>query len=152
MRCFLSRTANYTHGKPPVTGILHLKQITAPETSSWATANFPFNFTILYGVVALLVNITLTTMIAVRLYIHRRRALRALGSGHGSEFTGVISMLIESAALADIFVISFLVPYAMRHWFCNVMIQPLVQVQVSPIISLLKIVSWINVRQSHLSS
>lgn len=70
-------------------------------------------------------------MIAVRLYIHRRRAIHALGSGHGNDFTGIIAMLIESAVLVDIVVISFLVPYAMRHWFCNIMIQPLIQVQVS---------------------
>lgn len=123
-----------------VSGILHLKQITAPDTSSWATANFPFNFTILYGIVALLVNITLTTLIATRLYIHRRRAVRALGNQHGSEFTSVISMLIESAVLVDIFVIAFLVPYALRHWFCNIIIQPLIQIQaIAPLLIIYRV-------------
>lgn len=137
-----------------VTGVLHLIQITAPETSSWATANLPFNFTILYGVVALLVNIILTSLITIRLYVHRRRSVRALGSGHGTDFTGIIAMLIESAFLADVFVISFLVPYAIRHWFCNVIIQPLIQVQVSHISRIIgpQTESSFNFRLSHLSS
>ncbi|KAJ3563324.1 hypothetical protein NP233_g9012 [Leucocoprinus birnbaumii] len=123
-----------------VTGILHLKQITAPDDSSWATSHFPFNFTILYGVVALFVNIILTTMITIRLYIHRRRAVRALGPGHGSDFTSVISMLIESAVLAEVFVIAFLVPYALRHWFCNIIIQPLIQVQaIAPLLIIYRV-------------
>ncbi|KAF9451894.1 hypothetical protein P691DRAFT_723130 [Macrolepiota fuliginosa MF-IS2] len=112
-----------------ITGVLHLIQITAPETSAWATANLPFNFTILYGIVAVLVNLTLTTLITLRLLIHRRRTTRALGAGHGNDFTTIVAMLIESAVLADIFVLLFLIPYSMRHWFCNITIQPLIQVQ-----------------------
>ncbi|KAF9448280.1 hypothetical protein P691DRAFT_613880, partial [Macrolepiota fuliginosa MF-IS2] len=112
---------------PTVTGVLHLTQITAPETSTWTVCHLHFNFTILYGITAVLINLTLTTMITSRLFIHYRRTTRALGPGHGNDFTTVVAMLIESAVLADVFMILFLVPYAMHFWLCNIMIQPLIQ-------------------------
>ncbi|CAA7268541.1 unnamed protein product [Cyclocybe aegerita] len=108
-----------------VTGVIYLTQISRPGSSPWATETF----TLIYGVISLSLNIILTVMIVVRLYLHRRRVVRAIGARHGSQYTGIIAMLIESAFVLDVVVIWFIVAFAIGSPLANIPLSTLVQVQ-----------------------
>jgi len=108
-----------------VTGIIYLDRISRPSSSPWANTAF----TLIYGVISLSLNIVLTLMIVIRLYLHRRHITKLLGRRHAAHYTSIISMLIESAALLDFIVIFFLVPFAMGNPLANIPLSTLVQVQ-----------------------
>ena len=109
-----------------VTGIIYLDRISRPSSSPWGNTAF----TLIYGVISLSLNIVLTLMIVIRLYLHRRQITKLLGRRHAAQYTSIISMLIESAALLDFMVIFFLVPFAMGNPLANIPLSTLVQVQV----------------------
>lgn len=69
-------------------------------------------------------------MIVIRLYLHRRRTTKLLGPRHAVHYTGIIAILIESAALQNVMVIFFLIPFAMGSSLANIPLSSMVQVQV----------------------
>ena len=69
-------------------------------------------------------------MIVLRLYLLRRRTAKVLGPRHGVDYTTIIAILIESAALMDIMLLFFVIPFAMRNPLANVPLSAMVQIQV----------------------
>jgi hypothetical protein len=83
------------------------------------------NFTIPYYSMSLALNILVTLMIVTRLLIYRRRIVKAMGSTHGSQYTSLTAMIIESAAIYSLFSLLFLIPFALGHSLSQVFIQAL---------------------------
>ncbi|KAF8812925.1 hypothetical protein BYT27DRAFT_7335314 [Phlegmacium glaucopus] len=108
-----------------ITGIIYLDRISRPSSSPWANTNF----TLIYGIISLSLNIVLTLMIVIRLYLHRRNITKLLGRRHAAHYTSIISILIESAAVLDVMVIFFLIPFAMGNPIANIPLSSMVQVQ-----------------------
>lgn len=61
-----------------------------------------------FAVISLFVNLLITALVVLRLLFFRKRLRATLGSCHGSAYTTVISMCIESAALVIVFSTAFL--------------------------------------------
>lgn len=108
-----------------VTGITYLVRISRFESGPWNSTAF----TLIYGFTSLSLNILLTLMISIRLYFHRRRVYKVLGKRHGSHYTSIISLLVESASIQDVIVLFFLVPFALGSPVANIAMSTLVQVQ-----------------------
>ncbi|TFK44033.1 hypothetical protein BDQ12DRAFT_571367, partial [Crucibulum laeve] len=53
----------------------------------------------IYCIISLFINLVITTMIIARLNACRRRITKTLGSNHGTLYTNVMAMIIESALL-----------------------------------------------------
>ncbi|TFK35718.1 hypothetical protein BDQ12DRAFT_668345 [Crucibulum laeve] len=83
----------------------------------------------IWGAITISINLVITSMIAIRIYLHRRRISKSLGSGHASEYTSVIAMLIESAALVVVFDFFFLVAFSLGWVYGNIAFQTWIQVQ-----------------------
>ena len=110
-----------------VTGIIYLVRVSQPSSSPWAISTF----TLVYVTISFSVNIILTLMIVIRLYLFRRRTTKALGPRHGVHYASIIAILVESAALMDIMLIFFVIPFAMGNPLANIPLSAMVQVQVS---------------------
>ncbi|KAH9478938.1 hypothetical protein JR316_0009401 [Psilocybe cubensis] len=108
------------------TGILWLTQISA--TSPWVAGSI--NFTAPYFWLSLALNMTMTIAICARLLVFRRRMVKVLGGRHGSHYTSIAAMLVESAAIYSVFSLCFLVPFALNHPIQNTFIQMLGEVQI----------------------
>ncbi|KAI0684496.1 hypothetical protein BC835DRAFT_1293101 [Cytidiella melzeri] len=110
-----------------VTGLLFLLQISA--NSPWVDGG-SINWTIPFFALSLSLNIILTIAIVLRLLAFRRHAVSALGISHGSQYTGIAAMVVESAAIFSVFSLLFLVPFALNHPLNEVFFQPLSGVQI----------------------
>jgi len=108
-----------------VTGILYLVQLSA--ASPFVNTNL--NWTIPYISISLGLNILLTIAIVLRLLLFRRRIASALGPTHGSQYTSIAAMVVESASLYSIFSILLLVPFALGNSIASVFLQVIGQVQ-----------------------
>jgi hypothetical protein len=63
------------------------------------------------------VNIILAALIVVRLVYHRRYIQNTLGAQHGSPYTNIITMCVESSALMVIASVLFtLLPFVSMYW------------------------------------
>ncbi|KAJ7622539.1 hypothetical protein FB45DRAFT_838605 [Roridomyces roridus] len=87
------------------------------------------NWTIPYFSLSLSTNILVTIAIVIRLFVYRRRVAKVFGQNHGSQYTSVAAMLVESAFLYSAFSILFLVPFGMINPLANVFLQALSQIQ-----------------------
>ncbi|KAG1730559.1 uncharacterized protein EDB91DRAFT_784285 [Suillus paluster] len=111
-------------------GILFLLQISSPLSSPYYAAGTNVNYTLPYVFLELVINIIVTILIVLRLYIYRQRMAQAsLGSAHVAEHTNVASMIVESAAIYSIFSLLFLIPFATKSPVANVFLQVLGEVQ-----------------------
>ncbi|KAF9033539.1 hypothetical protein BJ165DRAFT_1357057 [Panaeolus papilionaceus] len=109
-----------------VAGSYVLSWVSRPSISPW-DVKIP---TVIYGIIIISLNIMLTSMIAIRLYLHQRALRRVLGPRHMSNYVlSVIAMLVESAFLSDVFFIFFLIPFIMRNQVANVPLGIMVQTQ-----------------------
>jgi len=59
-----------------------------------------------------------------------------MGRHHAAHYTSIIAILIESAAILDVVIIFFLIPFAIGNPIANIPLSTLVQVQVTPMISI----------------
>lgn len=82
-----------------------------------------------YFSVSLGLNILLTAGIVIRLLVFRRRITSAFGPAHGSHYTSIISIIVESAALYSAFSIFFIIPFARNSLITGVPMQLIGQVQ-----------------------
>ena len=123
---FQSLTASLLTYSAPVNGITYLVRISRLGSGPWHSTAF----TLIYGFTSLTLNILLTFMISIRLYFHRRRVYKVLGKRHGSHYTSIISLLVESASILDVIVLFFLIPFALGSSVANIAMSTLVQVQV----------------------
>ncbi|KAF5385551.1 hypothetical protein D9757_006746 [Collybiopsis confluens] len=108
-------------------GILFLKQVGTPAQSPWLASGI--NFTIPYYAMSLALNILVTCLIVTRLLFHRHRITRAIGSGHGSQYTSLVAIIIESAAIYSAFALAFLIPFGLNSPVAQLFLQALSLIQ-----------------------
>ncbi|KAI3600718.1 hypothetical protein WG66_014171 [Moniliophthora roreri] len=87
------------------------------------------NYSPPYYIVTLASNIIVTVLIVLRLLIYRHRITRAMGSSHGSYYTSIVAMIVESALIYSSFALAFMVPFAIS----SPVAQLFLQVWLSPI-------------------
>ncbi|ESK95478.1 hypothetical protein Moror_12748 [Moniliophthora roreri MCA 2997] len=118
-----------------VFGLLWLVQISA--TSPW---NADFNFTLYYFWTSFILNVTMTLAIVARLLVYRYRITKVMGNRHGRQYTGIVSMIIESSLLYTSFQLIFIVTFALEHPIQPLFLQPLSQVQcISPLLIIFRV-------------
>ncbi|KIK65899.1 hypothetical protein GYMLUDRAFT_951611 [Collybiopsis luxurians FD-317 M1] len=108
-------------------GILFLKQVGTPAQSPWLASGI--NFTIPYYALSLALNILVTLLIVFRLLLHRHRITRAMGSSHGSQYTSLVAIVVESAAIYSSFALAFLIPFGLNSPVAQLFLQALSLIQ-----------------------
>lgn len=88
------------------------------------------NFTLPYLSLSLALNIILTIAIVLRLLMFRYRTVALLGPKHGTQYTSIAAMIIESAAIYSTISITFLVLFGLGNPVSQVFLQSLSQFQV----------------------
>jgi hypothetical protein len=68
-----------------------------------------------YYAISLGVNIILTILIIVRLLMYRRRILGTLPDDYAKQYTGIATIIVESAAVYSLCALLFLVTYAVNN-------------------------------------
>lgn len=96
-----------------------------------APKSFHIKYTATYLSLTLFLNIVVTSMIVFRLLQHRRKARKSLGSCHGTLYTSVATMVVESAALYSVFLLVFLIFFAIDHPLQFLFLQILGEIQVN---------------------
>ncbi|KAG7440194.1 uncharacterized protein BT62DRAFT_938261 [Guyanagaster necrorhizus] len=96
-----------------VMGTLWTLQSSQPGLSFYSA--LPLAYGTSYYSISLGLNIILTILIILRLYMYRRRLLTSLPPEHAHHYVSLATIIIESAALYSIFAILFLVTYAVGH-------------------------------------
>jgi hypothetical protein len=81
--------------------------------------------------VSLSLNIVSTLAISGRLLYFRWTIGSVLGSSQASQYTGIVALIVESAAIYSTFSLLFLVPFALNHPLNQVFFQALSGVQVN---------------------
>jgi hypothetical protein len=106
-------------------GIMFLIQVST--TNPYVTNGI--NFTLPYLSLSLALNIILTIAIVLRLFTFRYRVVSVLGPKHGTQYTSIAAMIIESAALYSAVSITFVVLFGLGNPVSQVFIQSLNQFQ-----------------------
>ncbi|KAI0258510.1 hypothetical protein BC834DRAFT_835454 [Gloeopeniophorella convolvens] len=111
-----------------VTGVFWLKQLStfSPYGSSGV------NWTIPCLSISLALNILVSIAIVLRLLVYRRRIASVMGQHHGSQYTSIAAMIIESASIYSAFSIFFLVPFGMNSPVSEIVLQSLSEIQARP--------------------
>ncbi|EIW84256.1 hypothetical protein CONPUDRAFT_142613 [Coniophora puteana RWD-64-598 SS2] len=101
-------------------------------------------------------NVLTTSLMVIRLYLHRRHVQEALGREHGSQYTSIAAMLIESSALYAVWSIVFIVLYSLGHPAEYVLLTTLSQVQIiAPLLIIMRVAqgtAWTHSTQQSLLS
>ncbi|KAK0446607.1 uncharacterized protein EV420DRAFT_898063 [Desarmillaria tabescens] len=108
--------------------LMWLIQVCNPNYSPWVFKNVNFTTPFLY--VSLALNIVMTLAIVLRLLMYRWRISRIMGKRYGSQYTNVVTMLIESAALYSTFSMLCIIPFSLNHPIQNVFIQVFSEAQI----------------------
>jgi len=118
-----------THVLGIATGIMFLYQCSRPFDS---LRHYLFNFGISYYSIAVALNVLLTLMVVVRLFLHNRKVRSALGTQNASSglYNAIIVMLVESCALYTVTFLLYVGLAAARNTAANVFFPILIQVQV----------------------
>ncbi|TFK44011.1 hypothetical protein BDQ12DRAFT_672226 [Crucibulum laeve] len=82
---------------------------------------------VVYILITLTTNTVITSMIVTRLVLHRRRVAKLLG--RASHYTGIITILIESALLIIVVDIFFIIAFGLNSWYGTIAFQMWIQVQ-----------------------
>ncbi|KAI9461088.1 hypothetical protein HD554DRAFT_2131070 [Boletus coccyginus] len=106
-------------------GIMFLIQVST--TNAYVTNGV--NFTLPYLSLSLALNIILTIAIVLRLLTFRYRVISLLGPKHGTQYTSIAAMIIESAALYSTVSITFLILFGIGNAVSQVFLQSLSQFQ-----------------------
>ena len=111
--------------------VVWLIQVSAPASSPWGNlSNNAINFTAPYFWMSLSLNISMTIAICGRLLFYRRRITRVLGPNHGTQYTSVAAMIVESSFIYSAFSLLFLIPFALNNPIQNAFIQLMGEIQV----------------------
>ena len=111
--------------------VVWLVQVSAPASSPWASlSNNAINFTAPYFWMSLSLNISMTIAICARLLFYRRRITKVLGPNHGTQYTSVAAMIVESSFIYSAFSLLFLIPFALNNPIQNAFIQLMGEIQV----------------------
>lgn len=108
-----------------MTGVLFLLQLSAASPFK----HTHLNWLIPYISISLGLNVLITIAIVTRLMLFRHRISSALGPAHGSQYTSIAAMVIESASLYSLISILVLVPFALNSTITPAFLQSLVEVQ-----------------------
>ena len=100
---------------------------------------------------SLSLNISMTIAICARLLFYRRRITRVLGPNHGTQYTSVAAMIVESSFLYSAFALLFLIPFALNNPIQNAFIQLMGEIQVSIAVSTVTDINAFVFRSSLLS-
>ncbi|KAF8055310.1 hypothetical protein FPV67DRAFT_1789038 [Lyophyllum atratum] len=121
-----------------ILGVLFLVQVSAPAGNLWASSSI--NFVLPYFCTSLALNIVSTIVIVTRLLWFRRRTSNMLGKAHGTQYTSIAAMVVESAAVYSVSSLCFLVPFIVNHPIQNVFLGLLSPAQViAPLLIILRV-------------
>lgn len=112
-----------------VFGILALVEVNLPLSNAWTALSR--KFALAYFTLSLSLNAVLTLLITARLLMYRHRARVQLGVNHGTPYTSIAAMLVESSALYSTVSLIFIISYARNSPIQNLVLPILGQVQVS---------------------
>ncbi|KAF9220044.1 hypothetical protein BS17DRAFT_788125 [Gyrodon lividus] len=112
-----------------VLGVFFLIQISTPSSSPYFNADKTINWTLPYFTLSLLINIVVTILIVLRLFLYRRRMIQVLGPGHATESTSVAAMVVESASIYSTFSLLFLITFITKSPVSNTFLQVLGETQ-----------------------
>jgi hypothetical protein len=112
--------------------VVWLIQVSAPASSPWSNVSGAnaINFTGPYFWMSLSLNISMTVAICARLIYYRKRIASVFGANHGTQYTSVAAMIVESAALYSAFALLFLIPFALNNPIQNAFIQLMGEIQI----------------------
>ena len=113
------------------TGIVYTYWWSRPGTiivNSTVTANLGRS----YFTVSFALNVLLTSMIVIRLILHKRNIRNAMGAlaGAGQLYGAIITILVESSALYALSFLLFFVPWAVNSWVEDTFWSVLIESQV----------------------
>ncbi|PBK76494.1 hypothetical protein ARMSODRAFT_1078617 [Armillaria solidipes] len=112
---------------------------TRSQDTFWATTSVRLG--IAFWSISAGLNIVFTFLIATRLLLIRRRANAVLGPSHGSHYTSVLAIVIESAALYSLWALIFLITYARNNPVQNILLPPLGQIEgIAPLLIILRVI------------
>ncbi|KZV99267.1 hypothetical protein EXIGLDRAFT_250542 [Exidia glandulosa HHB12029] len=111
-----------------VCGIIALFQASQPGANLWTRVTV--NFLIPYFSLSIALNIIVTLMIVGYLLGHRRSIQATIGKQHAKQYTSIIAMVTESAALYSAFSLIFIIAYGRNDPAQNLFLPVLGQVQV----------------------
>ncbi|KAK0466160.1 uncharacterized protein EV420DRAFT_1510226 [Desarmillaria tabescens] len=112
--------------------------IARSQDSFWATTSVRLG--IAFWSISAGLNIIFTCLIASRLLLLRRRADAVLGPSHGSHYTSVVTIMVESAALYSLWALVFLITYARNDPVQNILLPPLGQIEgIAPLLIILRV-------------
>ena len=97
---------------------------------------------------SLSLNISMTVAICARLLFYRRRITKVLGPNHGTQYTSVAAMIVESSFLYSAFALLFLIPFALNNPIQNAFIQLMGEIQVSITVSSVTVINAFISRSS----
>ncbi|KZV92734.1 hypothetical protein EXIGLDRAFT_577114, partial [Exidia glandulosa HHB12029] len=121
-----------------VCGIFVMVQTSQPGANLWTRVTV--NFLIPYFSLSIALNIIVTLMIVGYLFSHRRSIEASIGKQHAKQYTSVIAMVTESAALYSVFSIIFIIAYGRNDPAQNLFLPALGQVQcIAPLLILLRV-------------
>lgn len=109
-------------------GIMTIYQSSRPDSSLWTTVTV--NFALPYFSISSALNITLTLLIIVRLFMHQRRFTSVLGKRSAAHYMGIISMLVESSAIYAVSSLLFIGTYGANNSISILFLPILSQTQV----------------------
>lgn len=107
------RTTQYSSLINVAMGTLWTLQSSQPGLSLYSA--LPMAYGTSYYAISLGVNIVLTLLIAIRLFVYRRKASKVLPEGHGNHYLSLAAIFIESAALYSIMALAFIISYAVNN-------------------------------------
>ncbi|KAI0258609.1 hypothetical protein BC834DRAFT_974963 [Gloeopeniophorella convolvens] len=116
----------WVRGRTALTGIFWLK----PTLTFSPYGSSGVNWTIPCLSISLALNILVSIAIVLRLLVYRRRIASVMGQHHGSQYTSIAAMIIESASIYSAFSIFFLVPFGMNSPVSEIVLQSLSEIQI----------------------
>ena len=85
---------------------------------------------ILFWALSLIINILVTVLVVSRLLFYRRRLVKLLGASYGSQYTGIIALLVESEVLYTTFLLTYIAFFVLNTPVVTLFLQVLPPVSV----------------------
>ena len=114
------------------TGIVFIYETGRPADPITRNIDAMIYFGAPYFSVSLLLNFVLTTIIVVRLILHRRNVRNAMGAaaGAGELYKATVTIIVESSALLSVNFLLFIGTWATRSFIQYLFLQTLAQIEV----------------------
>lgn len=96
-----------------VVGTIWCLQSSLPGHSPYSQTSI--NLGISFYATSISVNVVVTILITLRLYLHRRVLLDTLPPVHAKQYLSIATILVESAALYSISALAFIISYALNN-------------------------------------